>query len=94
MGRRERRWSCSLSGVVTEVVKEEEKSQEKSQEEEEEEDERQKEELVTREHELLVSKEVEREARKVEEARNAVIKAQLDMMEKDELIRRCVMAGH
>ena len=78
-------------GVVTEVVKGEEKSQEvKSQEEEK----RDKEELALREHEVLVSEEVRREAQRVEEARNDVIKAQLDMVEKDELIRRCVAAAH
>ena len=74
-------------GIVAEVVKEEE---EKSQEEEK----REKEELAMREHEALVSEEVQKEAKKVEEARNEVIKAQLDMVEKDELIKRCVMAGH
>lgn len=69
-----------------------EKSQEGKMQEEEEE--RLREELATREHEMLVSQEVEREVQKVEEARIAVTKAQLDMMEKDELIGRCVRAGH
>ena len=34
------------------------------------------------------------EVRKVEETRTEVIRAQVEMMEKDELIRRCVSAGH
>ena len=83
-------------GFVTELVKEGKSQEEEKRQEEEQsqEEKRVKEELAIREHEVLVSDEMRREAQKVEEARNEVIKAQLDMVEKDDLIRRCVLAGH
>ena len=53
------------------------------------------EEKIRREQGLDREEEEEKsEARKVEETRNEVVRAQLDMVEKDELIRRCVAAGH